>query len=918
MPMPEELKRRRKISLSAIPEKLARLYTPKQAVSFSNDPDKKLLQQGVLLEALRRGKFDPSGDNAEAAYQSLAKAVLEGNNPVWRELAAEEGPRTMILLADLMDDDPAVSEKARLAYSELRRVRIGSSGKSSLPKSEALAQTWDDLLFAPRTHYDSRRVANNEDLERAHAEADAVTIDVPEGLDEKTVKCAVISEFLKKDTLLRVGHMVNEVNSDYISTTSVMISRRQGLPITEADYLLDGVTFTFDNTLMGDDLRMNGYLPRLLAPELRQHAKGIVDRYPEDPGALAALLKEGFEAALNEANASAKEREIGTSYFPARMAIELCDVLDTPAFRSLAPLSDREKQMVRFLRNDIALMSRRQTLEDEIRAYVLDHAISEDSTAPSDDLQFRTMYQEYQALNLLRERKIKDFDAIKTLSGLSGVSLDRRDLTRLERNIAEEPRLYVEHLKTVAADGLNDPALTKSMESWGSLLKALPDHEKAMGPVVKAESSLLLPEQDRIALPRSVRNCIGELEQYLLYPSDPKKVVNGAFRDNKTREEDRTARQILAHLKSLPCMNGSFVRPDSSKAEMERLAQAYSDAVQLISGKELRYNTVETDPEGEINYSFGSVHLDSVKSILQKEVEQLRGYSALLSGESAFQAATFAQYSNNAGMRSEAARTGAPAPEQFVCGRPTRQTFRDEIRDLFTANPTLAERYPELDRIRIEAFAEQSSAVLHLDELRESLEKKMLDDDSEQLMRDYDAIMKISSAVESYLDTPELAENSGAYQKMYDNAETRLNHLAQDLEALPKGSEHYKLALRARDAMEQVRDAVAAECFGDSKNGIASLRGSDALAAVSAYQVVSGSESKDVAAALNKKGAEKFVKSVNTSSAAKANKKALTAGGLAEMLRSDLGFSAFMKAPEKKAAKAAKAPAVSRESVAGK
>lgn len=64
MPMPEELKRRRKISLSAIPEKLARLYTPKQAVSFSNDPDKKLLQQGVLLEALRRGKFDPSGDNA--------------------------------------------------------------------------------------------------------------------------------------------------------------------------------------------------------------------------------------------------------------------------------------------------------------------------------------------------------------------------------------------------------------------------------------------------------------------------------------------------------------------------------------------------------------------------------------------------------------------------------------------------------------------------------------------------------------------------------------------------------------------------------------------------------------------------------------------------------------------------------------
>lgn len=776
-----------------------------------------------------------------------------------------------------------------------------------------MAQTWDDLLFAPRTHYDSRRVANNEYLERAHAEADAVAIDVPEGLDEKTVKCAVISEFLKKDTLLRVGHMVNEVDSSYISTTSVMVNRRQGLPITEADYLLDGSTFTFDNTLMGSDLRKNGYLPRLLAPELRQHAKGIVDRYPEDPGALAALLKEGFEAALNEANASAKEREIGTSYFPARMAIELCDVLDTPAFRSLAPISDREKQMVRFLRNDIALMSRRQTLEDEIRAYVLDHAISEDSTAPSDDLQFRTMYQEYQALNLLRERKIKNFDTLKDLSAAGGPSLNQRDLSELERNIAEEPRLYVEHLKTVAADGLNDPALTKSMESWGSLLKALPDHEAAMDPVVNAESSFLLPARDRILMPNAVRSSITELEQFLRYPSDPNKVVNGAYRDSRTREEDDTAREILARLKALPCMNGSFVSPDSSKAETERLAQAYSDAAQLIGNKTLRYQMVETDPDGEIDYGFGSVHLDSIKVVLQKEAAQLRGYSALLSGEGVFHAATFSRISDNAIRRSEAAGADAIAPEQFVCGRLPRQAFRDEIRDLFAANPTLAERYPELNGIRIEAFAEQSSAIRKMDDLHKTLEDKMLDDDSEQLMRDYNAIMKLSSAIETYLDTPELSDNSAAYQKMYDNAETRLNHLAQDLDALPKGSEHYKLALRARDALEQVRDAVAAECYGDSKNGIASLRGSDALAAVSAYQVVSGSESKDVAAALNKKGAEKFIKSVNTSSAAKANKKALTAGTLSDMLRSDLGFSAFMKAPAKKEAKAVNAPVKGRD-----
>lgn len=915
MPTPQQMKERREKFLKTLPDKIHALANTDAPIPFLNDPIK-LASLYIHLKRNISPDSDMEAEEKQEKFNYWVKYIGEGKSSVYKELMSHPEEYRSDMAIDYAEDDRKLQQDYAFHKANMPTTKSEAKKPNDVEGYAQKTEFWEKTLFGPETDRTAFKKLTIPSLVEAHEKIDAEKIPLPAGMTEKEgrelVIAAVFSEFAKPESILKIGHRVNEIEGNISST----VAKLHPEETSDKYYIWDGRTFLFDNTLTTQDGRDNSYVPRLMGPEFRQHAKEILATYPSDPAVLAKHLKAGFDSVMLEANAGGRQRDRYHSYYPAEMAIRIYKILSGPQFKDYVTFNDRDKQMLSYLEADTKMTMRYGTLANELKRYAFEKSLRGSDLPPSADPTYRDMLMEYKALSLYFTRKKRDVDYIQgRMLEIEGTSAEMRNLTQIEKDLADDPEGYVNRMRTLIAASPENQALKNTLDDWDSALKSLPKHLEVGTNIGEKESSLITPEFERTVMPVSIRKTVDALKQYLTLPKEPK-VIGELYAPNRTRKQKQDVRTAIEMLENLPCMKGDFISNNTSEEELKNLADQYDKVREFLNEKSIsaRVFTQYTYDEHGRKIGKESQEQKLTEDLcidLRREVTALRGLPQAFANEKAFIQGTFEAITKAAEARTASLTEGVrdygdlSAP---LCGRPTPAYCDAMFADAIKENGERLEKYPgykdAMKMINEHAFQPHTArmkAYSMLEKVQDEMSEKMLDDDSESLMQDYTAITRIMSALSLRIDAKEPVPGSEAYQRVYDKLGTQMQHMDKDMEALEPNSKMHELAVRAKDAMEKVQRAVAGECFGDrgpDVDNLANLKDSDALSVISAYQIMSASQNPKLQTLMESKGVDKLIKSIDSSDQLKANKKNLTIQGLSNILESGNGFGRLMQQPQ--------------------
>ncbi len=937
MPTPKQVKERKEKNLQSLESKLNAIYTPKTPIKFSEDPNIRFTQMYSLYylmnDKIKIGSFLAPEDDEETkenSFQNYAKMILKGTYSKFKDMMKIPEKYRNTIIADLVDDDPSV-QKSYLTFADrlegyvddLVEYDVNEEFEETAPNQPAprlftdKTAKWEKLLFGPKVDSSGYKITTPA-LKEAHQKADNIEIPIPDGLDEKFgtefVTLSVMSEFFKTKNLYDVGKEVNSIKGD-VSTTQAMLQTKFGNGKPEDYYLYDGTVFTLDNTLSFEDTRDNGYVPRLWAPKYRENVQKLLASYPENRKAVAEHMKEAFDNLLKEAVAATQVRSKYLSYLPAETAVRLYDMLNSPELKGQVIINDRDKQIIEFLRTDVQITNRVAELEKEINNTVLHHNLYGYDKSPSEDNVLKEKLLEYKALQLYEKRKYEDAENIlDTIKNLKSVGISYRDLYSTEKAISRDPKGYIEHLKDVVLASPENQELESSLsKGWSDVASSLKAHMSVGEKIAESESSILTPEFERQAMYPSVKESIRLLEEYLVLPKNSK-IVGASIAPYRTPEKIEKAMQAMEMLKALPCMHGEFMNPAMDEETLNKIADKYEQVRQFIDEQKFEFSivtsrevpqengTVETVIENTANAFLGDK-----TAIFARGVKEIRGFSKLWNKEKSFYGASFEEVEKAVEERTANMNEGIKDyGNAMICGHPDAKESDALIMDSFYEAHENLSQYEEfnvaMDFLKDTSDRTQNLKLAYaaLSTLQDKFSEKMLDDDSETLMQSYSQVTRVMAAIEVGMDAKKPVSDPTPYQNAYDNLDKQIEQMEFDINSLNPESKMHDLAIKAREGLKHIKEAVSNECFGDIENGFKTLESSDAFAAVTAYQLICNSKNPQFADYMEANGVNKLIQAIDASPQMQGNKNDLTIGKISGVASKGLNFLNLLKEPQAK------------------
>lgn len=890
---------------------LAEAYPGRETPVFSDDPKKDLAGKAVLLYRLKTPYFKAIRDDAqkEARYREIVEDIASGRDDMTAYLSRLKPEFADGLISDIFSPNAKDTEIAN-GFATDSRIE-----NDSIAAADGLGEAYFKGMFAPKTDPSGMRFlfgdskTHFEPIDETQKQADAIVLDVPEGLTADDVSAVVMS------CLLTDANMAESYNKAKNMNGSTMKDWNPA----DAGY------GNFVQNTLGGDPRPNMHLPRLMLPEARAEAGELLKEYADGQyDAIAEKASACFKNMLATYRGFADPSTV-ISMSNGRIVTALYDLLEKPGFRERVNISGEDRTAVESIRMSLRLAREERALHagivEKIQQKILTNRYAEGAEKASagyvkgEDPELDDMLREYKTRKMFFDRvtdsRTNYRTAVSEMFGISGEehvkAMSGQPLCRAQKNMTEDPEAYLAFLREEADK--NGKLEEKLSASWNTGLLQFKLSENLNPP--HTVDNIAYSEQWRLG--GEVRNALALIPKAERRPA-LEKIVSG-----------------------LPFTKETDLSLELTTEEMTRRAEAYEKAAEAIrrlpeiTVQQPNPNFDEEDDDESERYFTVSVTQKLTKA-LSNEAELLRGALPAALSEKAYERAAAerkAAYVNNADFteieqRAEEARTAADNEAAQYGEEPfnhaSKTTYRRMIGDLAGKAATVSDRELRdvMNRVAFSVGRPSEDTVLReaaeqLDEIQERLGRRILDSNDPQLAEEFGIAVNLTNRIEAFREAgelrPEAADKNSPYAVAYEKAKDFSDRIERIMtgpraeQIRTETPEYWKLLQLAKGSAENIRNAVAEEAFGNVEKGIATLKESDDIATMTVFSVISSTKSGSaIREMLENSGVGEFILSADRSPEIRGKKTDLTINKIAEAVSFRNGFAEMISDEEKRPA----------------